>query len=251
MAQDENLSASEGSSSILHNTPATHTVRRSRKRKRKRGIDPAAVKPICYRIRGIPINTPKDELQSHLAKSAKKPEADLILTLALSHGKWLTATTGLLHATPKFTPSYEVDSNFFGITPLSGREDAVVEYVIIISRFVATANWRQHHCHPWFRKPCYRRLQSQNRKQCLASRLPPGRYPYRSCLDLRIRYHDHRAELEVLHHRLGQGLSRLIQNVPGSHADESKINHLYWSQPRRSSYQGGILVDLCIVCHGN
>lgn len=140
MAQAENLSASEGSSSIPHNTPATHTGRRPRKRKRKRGIDPAAVKPICYRIRGVPTNTSKDELQSHLAKSSKKPEADSILTLALSHGKWLTATTGFLSATPEF-PFYEVDSNFFGITLLSGKEDAVVEYVIVISRFVATANW--------------------------------------------------------------------------------------------------------------
>lgn len=130
MAQAENLSASEGSSSIPHNTPATHTGRRPRKRKRKRGIDPAAVKPICYRIRGVPTNTSKDELQSHLAKSSKKPEADSILTLALSHGKWLTATTGFLSATPEF-PFYEVDSNFFGITLLSGKEDAVVDIIAI------------------------------------------------------------------------------------------------------------------------
>lgn len=79
----------------------------------------------CRRIRDIPIDVSKEDLENLLKKSLPAGQSDRKLTLARSSSHASMATLNSIEIPENFL--YPFDEEFLGITPLWDRNGATVE----------------------------------------------------------------------------------------------------------------------------
>ena len=100
-------------------------LQKSRAWKPPPNVVAAPRKPRTYRLRGIPVGLSEDELSTQLKLDARR--APLHLTLAPGSQKRAVATFSYQQAPDVSRTDYVVDTDFFGITPLTNPAHATVE----------------------------------------------------------------------------------------------------------------------------